>query len=556
MKPQQVLAKALSNGFEIIEEGGTEYLAHDVVAQREGVYFYPTPDGGVTKELVTAEELHSSIDDAGEEPLLIDHPDAPDNTPNLTTNPRANYTEVGLWREHEPIEDGIKSRALIEVDEIGEHGGDLIRYLRDAIDGKAGEVSTGYGITRAVSESGRHNGMAYDAKQQGLSLDHLALLPNAIGDCSVEDGCGLGRANEHENVLARTNNHIPTADDGESPEDSWRTNVSYKTTSVSYDEFTDEEWDGGAAESGFPNPSEDDDAPDVLDQVYAAIPEDDRSAKSNWKLPFRTGPGAPINTRALVAIQQAIKGARGGIDDMTVSTADAIMDWTDEMLMEAPDDLYGSITEDRGNLLMNIGRRIASRFNTMDDDKIQTLVEEYGFSRENIEHLEGTQCLDRIHDAVVNGDADVASIVDERVNEVVDEKVDDLVADKVDDRLNELVADKVEDTVDERVNEVIDDEFDIDEDEIAERAAKLNEQSREHEQNIEKIAESDNPLEREQLERMNEDVVADIADDLGDEDDDDRTNFAGRPTGDSFDMSDYDGDDMDVATGGQSLGDD
>jgi len=108
--------------------------------------------------------------------------------------------------------------------------------------------------------------------------------------------------------------------------------------------FTDDQWDGDAAIAGMPNPSEDEDAPDVLDQAHMAVPADTdaRDSKSSWKLPFRTGPDAAVNTRALVAIDSALSGGRGGVDGISEGTMADISDRVQSLLEAAPDDMFGA----------------------------------------------------------------------------------------------------------------------------------------------------------------------------------------------------------------------
>ena len=195
MSASSIVANAMSGGFQRIEEDGTEYLVHDVVAQKEGVYYYPDPEGGVQKEFVSEEELHESAEDTDSEPLLVNHPETPGEGPKLTTNPRANYTEVGKW-EVDQIPGGVGGRVLLRLNEIGEHDGLVRKYINQVNQRGVGEVSTGYDIQSAESTTGRYNGQTYDAAQRGINLDHLAILPEAEGDCSVENGCGIGRANE------------------------------------------------------------------------------------------------------------------------------------------------------------------------------------------------------------------------------------------------------------------------------------------------------------------------------------------------------------------------
>ena len=54
------------------------------------------------------------------------------------------------------------------------------------------EVSTAYWFT-PEQDPGQFNGESYEEVQRNLRPDHLALLPNKVGECSAEDGCGAPR---------------------------------------------------------------------------------------------------------------------------------------------------------------------------------------------------------------------------------------------------------------------------------------------------------------------------------------------------------------------------
>jgi hypothetical protein len=51
------------------------------------------------------------------------------------------------------------------------------------------EVSTAYFADEEVV-SGTHEGITYNAKARNLRPDHLAILPDEVGACSIERGCG------------------------------------------------------------------------------------------------------------------------------------------------------------------------------------------------------------------------------------------------------------------------------------------------------------------------------------------------------------------------------
>lgn len=60
--------------------------------------------------------------------------------------------------------------------------------------GTAGEISTGFSTT-VENTAGEHKGTPYTCILREVKPDHLAVLPDEIGACSVKDGCGLGVLN-------------------------------------------------------------------------------------------------------------------------------------------------------------------------------------------------------------------------------------------------------------------------------------------------------------------------------------------------------------------------
>jgi len=152
--------------------------------------------------------------------------------------------------------------------------------------------------------------------------------------------------------------HPPLATAPDEEIEAWRDQQSaaaaipYEPTNVSIDDitaddgpgFTDDEWNGDDVIASLPNPSDSEEATDVLDRTMAVVPADDdaRDVKSNWKAPFRAGVDAPVNTRALVAIDGALSGARGGFDGLSEETESALSEWTQSLLEAARDDSYGA----------------------------------------------------------------------------------------------------------------------------------------------------------------------------------------------------------------------
>lgn len=64
------------------------------------------------------------------------------------------------------------------------------RVYEALVNGKTIEVSTGL-FTENVAEQGQYNGRSYDYVARNYVPDHLAVLPDQVGACSLHDGCGL-----------------------------------------------------------------------------------------------------------------------------------------------------------------------------------------------------------------------------------------------------------------------------------------------------------------------------------------------------------------------------
>ncbi|MDL5361359.1 DUF2213 domain-containing protein [Halalkalicoccus sp. NIPERK01] len=77
------------------------------------------------------------------------------------------------------------------------------------LDDETVEVSVGYWYQRFEAD-GEHNGTEFDAVQVGVQPDHLALLPNSTGECSIEDGCGAGR-DDAAGAAMNTQSGAPTS---------------------------------------------------------------------------------------------------------------------------------------------------------------------------------------------------------------------------------------------------------------------------------------------------------------------------------------------------------
>lgn len=167
---------------------GKEHLVVPVIAVREGVL-----NGmlALYEEIALYPQAWEGI------PLPVGHPkkDGQMVTANtidvLETQVIGTFFNVSLDEELK----ALKGELWIDIAAANAHadGPEVLRRLES---NEPLEVSTAY-FSDLELVSGMHNGERYAGIQRNMRPDHLALLPNAVGACSWDDGCGAPRVN-HE----------------------------------------------------------------------------------------------------------------------------------------------------------------------------------------------------------------------------------------------------------------------------------------------------------------------------------------------------------------------
>lgn len=148
--------------------------------------------GVMNRALLPREEIEKSVTAWNGIPLVLRHP-MKDGVHVPMATPGANTVQIGYVTNVRL--DGLKLRAdyCFDSDALTRipEGGALVTRLKS---GQMLEQSTAYKHD-FVSNTGIHNGRAYDGIQRNIEPDHVAILPDQLGACSIYDGCGVLQVN-------------------------------------------------------------------------------------------------------------------------------------------------------------------------------------------------------------------------------------------------------------------------------------------------------------------------------------------------------------------------
>lgn len=192
-KKKKITAKlTLSNAeFESVAErktlAGEEHIVVPVIAVQEGVLnniFYSK------EEIATFASAWNGV------PVPVNHPKDENNNPLSANSPEfEETTNIGKLYNAKSELGKLKGEIWINIEKANKLGFEDIIERFD--NGEMMEVSTGLWGNIEVDE-GVHNNTKYKYVIKNIRPDHLALLPEDEGACSIDDGCGAMRTNVTE----------------------------------------------------------------------------------------------------------------------------------------------------------------------------------------------------------------------------------------------------------------------------------------------------------------------------------------------------------------------
>jgi len=194
----------LFDTFRTVEQGGKEFLV---------VKGVPLVEGVLNGRFVSADEFGTFTNDWNDVPVVLRHPKKNGGSARV---PATDVPVVG--RFYNAKMDGQRlvgeywlDKGMLENSEEGLH-------LLDLISGRHPiETSTGY-WSESIPQTGKYNDRSYGLVDRNIHPDHIALLPDEIGACSLADGCGLNRnsagcpcAHAQESLSQNVTGSLPAA---------------------------------------------------------------------------------------------------------------------------------------------------------------------------------------------------------------------------------------------------------------------------------------------------------------------------------------------------------
>lgn len=170
--------------YDIREETfqGDNYIVVPVTMMVQGVH-----SGSHGAILHTADELGKYPQAWDGIPVTIGHPQVEENYVSANSPTVLAEWSCGTIFDTHMEGDKLKAEAWINVDDITSINSNLLQRIKDK---EEIEVSVGV-FSDEETVGGMHNGESYVGIAYNHRPDHLALLPDETGACSLVDGCGI-----------------------------------------------------------------------------------------------------------------------------------------------------------------------------------------------------------------------------------------------------------------------------------------------------------------------------------------------------------------------------
>lgn len=195
----EIAINAAASAARFEKRGEREFAIIPIVALVEGVLH---PSNALIPSLALAEEFARFPAGWDGRPVTMGHPKNFLGFPVHANSPDA-WDNLVVGQLHNSRLDGrsLKTEAWIDVARAEVMGGEAKEFVELARTEKLVEVSTGFFASDEFGQ-GDFKGKRYFSTFRNVVPDHLAILMDSIGACSIDDGCGAfrnsdGSCNEH-----------------------------------------------------------------------------------------------------------------------------------------------------------------------------------------------------------------------------------------------------------------------------------------------------------------------------------------------------------------------
>lgn len=182
----ETLVANLTGKTRRVNRNGREYVIAPVSMIVPGVL-----NGSQGPILYTAEENVRSVDAWNGMPLVVYHPKGSDEKPVSARSPEIlDEHGVGeIFNSRTGDKGELLAEAWFDVDNVRRVDTRVMSLLEK---NDPFELSTGLNFDRVpVANGTEYNGTPYNLVARNYRPDHLAILPDQKGACSVDDGCGV-----------------------------------------------------------------------------------------------------------------------------------------------------------------------------------------------------------------------------------------------------------------------------------------------------------------------------------------------------------------------------
>jgi len=167
-----------------------DYLVVPMVMMLEGVH-----SGSEGPYLYTSEELSKRVELWNRKPVVVYHPDGP----TACTKDILNTRGIGDIMNAKWDKNGkrLLAEAWLEEERVKKVDGRILEAIENE---ETLELSTGL-FADSDEVAGEFNGIEFNGTLTNYGPDHLAILPDQEGACSIEDGAGFYRNDKGQKII-------------------------------------------------------------------------------------------------------------------------------------------------------------------------------------------------------------------------------------------------------------------------------------------------------------------------------------------------------------------